>query len=371
MRMNRRSFLATSTMAALAAACGQTTDTNGVVVGQEQQLLKMLNWADYVDPTEDGAVGTVERFRNATGISVDYRPDYDGNFEALEALLAPTLGQGAPTGEDIIVPTYWLAQRMLEDGWLERIPLELVPNHVNIDPAFTGLSWDRGARSHMPWQVGITGIAYNPALTGEIRSIEQLFDRELRGRVSFIGEMREAVGLVMLGQGSDPSRATVDAARAALDRIESVAADVQFTFEEFSDKLATGEVAAAMAWSGDIVQLQAERPDIKFVVPVEGAIRWFDTMIIPRGATHPGNAARFMDFVYSPEQAAQITAWVQYISPVLGVRDELVRQGNGALAEDPILFPDDETSQRLITWGGMSRADEDAIDADFAEIARL
>ena len=128
-----------------------------------------------------------------------------------------------------------------------------------------------------------------------------------------------------------------------------------------------------MAWSGDVVQLQRERPNIRFIVPEEGAIQWFDTMVIPANAANQAAAGRFMNFVYDPANAARITEWVQYISPVLGVQDELRRRGGeaAALADNPILFPDAEARSRLFTWGRLSQADEDQLDADYAELTGL
>ena len=236
------------------------------------------------------------------------------------AELFPPIDDGETIGYDIVVPTYWVVDRLLTNGWIEPIPIELIPNRTNIDPDFLGMPWDRGARHHLPWQVGITGIAYIPDRTpGPVESVEDLFDPALAARVAMVPEMRESVGLVMLTQGADPSRATVDTATQALDRIDLAIQSGQLagftgTFETGFDQ----GLAAMLAWSGDIVQLQRDRPDlgVVFVIPVEGAIRWFDSMVIPEGAANPTAAAAWMNFVYDPVNAAQITIGVQYISPV-------------------------------------------------------
>lgn len=362
--LSRRRFLALSAAAVALAGCrnsgGDVPDFSGT--------LRVLNWSDYIDSE------TVDRFTQATNIPVDYVEEYNGNEEAFETLFEPTLGKGRPTGYDVIVPTYWAVARLLERDWLRQIPLERVPNHVNVDPAYLGMPWDRGARFHMPWQVGITGIAYNPALTGgrEIRKVSQLFEPSLRGRVGMVTEMRETVGLVMLTQGADPSRATKAAADQALDKLQAAKNDgqVRFTADEFVDALKSGQFAACLAWSGDIIQLQQERPDIRFVIPDEGGIRWFDSMVIPTRSGGASAAADFMNFVYDPANAARITAAVQYISPVLGVREELQRAGgpSAALAANPILFPDDETRRRLYFWAGLDTATEDELQARFSSI---
>jgi spermidine/putrescine transport system substrate-binding protein len=363
--LTRRRFLALSAAALAAGAC-RSGDGLPDFSGQ----LRVLNWSDYIDGE------TVERFQQATGIPVDYVEEYNGNEEAFADLFEPTLGRGRSTGYDVVVPTYWAVARMLERGWLERIPLERVPNHVNVDPAYLGMPWDRGARFHMPWQVGITGIAYNPALTGgrQITAVSQLFEPSLRGRVGMVSEMRETVGLVMLTQGADPSRATRAAAERALERLAAAKADGQirrFTADEFVDALKSGEFAACLAWSGDIIQLQQERPDIRFAIPAEGGIRWFDSMVIPSRSGGARAAADWMNFVYDPANAARITSFVQYISPVLGVREELQRAGGASarLAENPILFPDDETRRRLYFWAGLDSRTEDELQERFSAIS--
>ncbi|MEW6155073.1 MAG: spermidine/putrescine ABC transporter substrate-binding protein [Actinomycetota bacterium] len=372
--LTRRRFLGLSAAAVAALAAGCTSGGGPPAVTGGTGRLRVLNWADYIDADDAGSPGTVARFEAATGTSVDYVEDYDGNEDAFADLFEPTLGRGQATGFDIVVPTYWAVARMLDRGWLQPVPIERVPNHVNVDPAFLGMPWDRGARYHMPWQVGITGIAYNPALTRrDVRAVEDLFDPALRGRVGMVSEMRETVGLVMLTQGADPSRATVATAEAALERIDQAVGSGQiarFTSAEFVDALTSGEFAACLAWSGDIIQLQAERPDIRFVIPAEGAIRWFDSMVIPVRADDAAAAADWMNFVYDPANAARITQAVQYISPVLGVREELLAAGGeaAALAANPILFPDDETRRRLFFWAGLDAAAEDAVAARFSEI---
>lgn len=333
--------------------------------------LSILNWELYIDPDEDGAVGTISRVQDELGLRVAYDDSYEDNIAAWNDLIVPTLGSGGTLSYDIITPTFWLAARMVERDWAEQVPIEIIPNHTNIDPAYLTQPWDRGARFHMPWQAGITGIAYDPALTGRpITSIADLFDPAFAGRVGIIGEMRETVPFGMLLNGDDPSRPTEATASAGLELFEEARASGQIsqvTFGEFADGLSSGELWIAMAWSGDSVILQADRPDIEFVIPDEGAVRWFDSMVIPKGSGNVAAAGAWMNYVYDPANAARITAWVQYISPVLGVREELLALGGEAaeLAQNPILFPDDTTRRRLFTWGGLPVEVEDRLDDRF------
>ena len=372
LRVTRRSFIAGALASSVALAGCASSGRRGSPSSSGQ--LRVLSWTDYIDADEQGAPGTVARFEQAQGLSVDYRDEYPSNTDAFRDIFSPNLGRGRGVGWDLVVPTYWLAARLVARDWLEPLPLDLVPNHVNLEPGFLTTPWDRGARYQMPWQAGLTGIAYNPALTRrDVRSLADLFDPAFRGRVGMVTEMRETVALTMALDGADPSRPTRAAAERALEKLDNAKRDGQireFTGNEFRDRLSDGSFALCLAWSGDIVQLQRDRPDIRFVIPDEGGMQWFDTMVIPRHAENVAGAARWMNFVYDPANAARITAAVQYISPVLGVRDELRKLGGDAaqLADSPILFPDDETRQRLYTWGGLPADVEDDLDARFTAL---
>jgi spermidine/putrescine transport system ATP-binding protein len=331
---------------------GGTLGGSGTL-GAGDTEVRILNWQAYIDPSEDGAIGTVDRFQDDTGISVQYSEDLNDNNEFYAREVEPYLGTGNVTNWDIMCPTNWMAARMKNLGWTEPLPLDLIPNRVNLEDRFLNQSWDFGATHSLPWQAGITGIAYNPELTGrEIRSINDLFDPEFKGRVAMLTELRDTVGLTMLAMGADPKVVDQDAALAAIEKIAQANADGQFrafTGNEYLRSLQNGDFVACVAWSGDIVQLQYDRPDIQFVIPEEGGMSWYDTMVIPKGAANGVAAAEWMNFVYDPVQAAQLTYWVQYISPVKGVRDELILLGDdaAALAESPILFPSEEDALRL------------------------
>ncbi len=359
-----------------AGPTGASTAAPDLSEGRDPNL-RIDNWEDYIDADEGVSKGSVSRFGFDTGISVTYDEEYADNLTALgEGGVINQLLKGDGSDYDVIVPTYWVVQRLLARGLLEPIPLERIPNHANVDPLFLEVAWDRGARFHMPWQAGLTGIASDPAATGgkPVTSFKQLIsDPALKGRVGMVTEMREVVGLLMLAKGQDPSRVTADQARAALDDLQALVSKGQvkyFTGNEFGELLPNKTFAACLAWSGDAVQMQAKRPDLSFAIPDEGGIRWFDSMIIPKGAKNVRAAADWMNYVYDPANAARITASVQYVSPVLGVRDALAQQGGeaAALAANPILFPDGDTRRRLFFWSGLDEATEDELQQRFDSI---
>ncbi|MEI7546763.1 MAG: spermidine/putrescine ABC transporter substrate-binding protein [Actinomycetota bacterium] len=344
---------------------GGNGSLGGGTLGSGAGTVRVLNWPLYIDPSENGATGTLDRFKKDTGVTAEYSEDFSDNNEVYAKYFEPYLGTGKTMDYDIVCPTNWMAARLKNLGWIEPLPLAdndgtpLIPNRVNLEDRFLTEQWNFGATYSLPWQAGLTGIAYNPQLTGrEIKSVMDLLDPEFKGKVACLTEMRDTIGLFMMALGHDPSVLDEDAINEALDTIEQATKKGQFrafTGNEYTGSLETGDFVACVAWSGDIVQLNLTRPDIKFVLPEEGAMSWYDTMVIPKGAPNGIAAAKWMNYVYDPVQAAQITAYVQYLSPVKGVRDELVKLGDDAakLAESPILFPDTETQKRLRSFAPM------------------
>jgi spermidine/putrescine transport system substrate-binding protein len=348
----------------LAACAHQTTSATGPrrrsTIGTDTGGVRVWNWPEYIDQD------TIRTF-SESGPTPLYEPTLADN-----GAVATAFADRSITKYDIVVPTYWLAARLIGSGSVEPLPTG-IPNHSNLDTAFLRPSWDRGARFHMPWQSAITGIAYNvDKFPTGINTMEELFAAAKVAPVSFLQEMRDTVALTMLSNGRDPSQATPDDAANALDMLQALRGTRAQFAANYTDLIRDRSIDAALAWSGDIAQLQQEPGGErwKFVIAEEGGMQFFDTMVIPKGAPNGYEIARFMNYVYDPVNAARITAEVQYISPVIGVRDELVKMGSdkARLADNPLLFPDDETRQRLFTWGGMSESDEDDIEARFAKL---
>ena len=356
---------------------GAATSDGGATgggVGTGDSEVRILNWQSYIDPTEGDTVGTIDRFQDATGIAVSYSEDFNDNNEVYQRILAPVLGTGGVIDFDIICPTNWMASRLRTLRWLDPLPLDRIPNVVNLEDRFLNEPWNFQAEYSLPWQAGITGIGYDPALTGrELTSVMDIFDPAFRGRVAMLTEMRDSVGLVMLGMGLDPRVVDEAGAMQAIGMIEQAVADGQiraFTGNDYTRSLQSGDFVACFAWSGDVIQLQYDRPDLQFVIPEEGGISWYDTMVIPKGAPNAYAAADWMNFVYDPVQAAQLTYYVQYVPTVKGVREELVNMGGdaAALADNPIMFPDEETAARLAVFASLPEDVDARITDEFLRV---
>lgn len=351
------------------AACGGDDDktSTGGDGGGDSKSLWFANWPAYIDEE------TVDLFKEASGLDFKYTEDFIDNNEYF-AKVQQDLDAKQSIGPDIIAPTYWLTARLIGLGYLQEIPFDDIPNASNLVPELQNPDWDPDGTFSLPWQSGMTGIAYNIAETGrELGSIEDLFDPEFKGKIGMLTELRDTVGLVMLGTGKDPAEATFDAAAEAFDRIDEAKSNGQirqFTGNDYMDDLASGNFVACIGWSGDISQLALDNPDLRFVIPEEGGMRWSDTMVLPAGAENVANAATWMDYVYDPENAARITTFVGYNSPVVGVQEILAAgdEFQKGLAESPLLFPDDATNSRLKVFASLDEEAETQFDERFAEI---
>jgi spermidine/putrescine transport system substrate-binding protein len=368
----------------LLAACGGSDDDSGSSGsspgtagggsspgGGGGNSLYFENWPAYIDPTEDGVPGTVDRFVEATGVDMQYTESFNDNNEYF-AKIQPVLGNGDTIDPDIIAPTSWLAGRLIQLGWVDPLPLDLIPNAANLRADLVNPSWDPTGEYSLPWQTGFGGIAYNIDVTGrELTSTDDLFDPEFNGKIGMLLEMRDTMGLIMLSMGIDISTltdfATAEPAFAKLEQAKNDGQIRRFTGNDYMNDLSTGNFAACVGWSGDVVQLARDNPAVRFIIPEAGGTAWADTMVLPKGAENRDAAAKWMDFVYDPVQAAQLTAWVQYLSPVEGVQEEVAKL-DPELAENPLLFPDEETVARTHTFANLPGDVEVEYDAAFSAI---
>ncbi|MET8542472.1 spermidine/putrescine ABC transporter substrate-binding protein [Kitasatospora sp. NPDC004799] len=331
---------------------------------ESEKRLAFSNWTQYIDTDDAGGRPTLDAFSERTGIEVTYTEDINDNDEFF-GKISPVLTQGAAPGRDLMVISDWMAGRYVALGWVQAMDRDNLPNvTANLDPQLADPAFDPGRRRSVPWQSGITGIAYNrKALGREIRSTADLWAPDLKGRVTLFAGLDEALGLLMLSQGADIAKFSADDARKAMDLVQKAVDSGhvrRFTGNDYTGDLASGAALACQAYSGDAVQLTAENPDIEFVVPEEGGELWAESLMIPNRAAHKRNAELLIDHYYRPEVAAELAASVQYICPVPAAREVLAASGDrekAELAENPLLFPTEEMRARLRTMRDVTSAE--------------
>jgi len=347
--------------------------------GVEATYSAELNWANWccyldVDPNDDTKWKTLEDFKAANGTTVNYQEVIDEN-EGFVASISNQITAGQDPGWDIIVVTDWMVARLVRLGWVEQFSLNNMPNYVaNVRDVYKDQDWDPTMDHHAPWQTGMTGIGYDPTKTGELTSLKSLFEvnSKWKGKTEYLTEMRDSIGLTMLALGLDPRNPTRDGADQAVAamlkaRSDGIVRDVAGNY--YTEDLVSGAAVLCMAWSGDVVGLASDAPNIKFLFPDEGVMFWTDNAVIPKGAVHKGTAELMIDWCYVPEHQAQIEAGISYVTPVKGVK-ELYEASTDqkALAEDPLRFPPAEIEPKLVQFGILSEEDEKYFNEQFAKV---
>ncbi|MBM7441697.1 spermidine/putrescine ABC transporter substrate-binding protein [Streptomyces sp. HB132] len=385
--LTRRSLLRASGTGALAlgglgvlSACGiPPAKREGDAAARDdhsatEKRINFSNWTEYMDVSEDEkSRPTLDAFTRRTGIKVKYTEDINDNVEFF-GKIKPQLAAGQDTGRDLIIVTDWLAARIIRLGWAQKLdPANLPHAFANLSPQFRTPDWDPGRAYSYPWTGIPTVIAYNEKATGgrKVDSVTQLLDDpRLKGKVSFLSEMRDSVGMTLLDMGKDPGSFTDADFDAAVGRMQKGVDTKQirrFTGNDYTADLSKGDIAACVAWAGDIIQLQADNPDIKFSIPSAGYITSSDNMLVPAGARHKTNAEKLMDHYYELPVAARLAAYINYVCPVDGVAGELAKIDE-SMASNTLILPDKAMAAKSRSFRSLSAEEETAYEEKFAKL---
>jgi spermidine/putrescine transport system substrate-binding protein len=345
----------TLSLPAILAACGggdgiegqEEGGTSEAATTVRQELadeLVFANWPLYVDVDEDTKKRpSLDQFTQETGVRVRYIEEVNDNEEWFGKYQAQ-LAAGDDIGRDIVVLSDWMAARMVRLNYVQKKDKSAIPNEENLSEALRSPGWDPNRDFSLPWQSGLTGIAYNKKTIGKVTTIDQLLtDSKLKGKVTFLTEMPDTMGLIIASQGGDPASVTDDAFDSAISALEDAVGAGQirrFTGNDYVEDLASGNVWAAVAWSGDVAA-GIDNPDVEFTVVDTGSHIWTDNMLIPNGGD-VFTASTFMNYVYDPKVAAQIAAYVYYITPVVGAEGEIAQFDETAVGNE-LIFPTEET----------------------------
>ena len=366
-RLSRRGFLRTAAIGAGAAAlpsllsaCGPSSsaaaahgDPDWDQWWQQQEmtgLLSFANWPYYIDRKQGNVHPSLDLFTAETSTVVNYSRPVRGNASFLEKI-RPALQAGRPTGYDLIVMTNGPSlSTLIDSNWLTPLDHSYL---TNFDEQASDLvrnpPWDPDNRYTIAWQSGLTGIAYRPeaveALGREPKSVADLWDPALSGHVGMFRDEMDLGSFGLMQIGVDPQNSSIyewgQAADALREQRDSGIVKGYYD-QEYVQALQRGDIWITQAWSGDIFQAnQLGHPELRFVIPEEGAMLWTDNMMIPLHAANPADAMTYMDYVYRPDVAAMIADWVWYITPVPAARPIIRNEyGNEAVADSPLVFPE-------------------------------
>ena len=321
--ISRRSFLL-GLGAAVAALCLSPRNTRSA----EEKRLNFYNWDTYIGET------TLADFKAASGIEVkmDLFADNDELFAKLEK------GNAA---YDVIVPTNNYVERMIAAGMLLPLDHSLIPNKSNIDPVFQDAAYDPGRKYSQPYMWGTAGIGYRKSRVEGVPDSWKwlLASDKYKRRIALMGDKSTAIqmGLKLLGHSLN----TTDAA--LIKQVEVMLIRQKpyikaFAADSGQDLLLAGEVDLAMEWNGDILQVMKKSADIGYVVPREGGLLWQDCLCIPKGAPHPEDAHKFIDFLLRADVGASIADFIRYATPNAAAKAKM----SAVYRDNPAIFPPPE-----------------------------
>jgi spermidine/putrescine transport system substrate-binding protein len=381
MQLSRRKVLAGAGglgLAAFLAACGTggksgSSESAKVAVtdlSESEKKLAFANWTLYLDYDEKTKkYPSLQEFTKLTGIDVSYSEDIDGN-DTYYGKVQAQLSAGQDIGQDIIVLTDWMTDRVIRQGFTQELNHANISNFKNLLPTLQNVDFDPGRKNSLTWQSGYAGIAWNKAkLPKGLRSVADLWAPELKGRITVLDEMRDTIGLLMLQDGVDIAGTWGDTEFAKAT--DTLVAQIdngqirQVKGNSYKEDFISGDAIAGIVWSGDLTQMNFENNDQwEFVIPEAGCTLWSDNMMVPVASPHKTNAEKLMDFYYDPEIAAQVAAYVNFISPVAGAK-EAMEKIDPSLMDNPLIFPSEEDLANAHVFRSLSAEEETNYGSQF------
>ncbi|HEY1105782.1 MAG TPA: spermidine/putrescine ABC transporter substrate-binding protein [Agromyces sp.] len=378
-QLSRRTLLAGAgagatalTLAACSTGGGKPKPTAAADKSATDKTLNWANWAAYIDEDDAGNYPTLQAFTEQTGIEVNYDVAVDDN-NTYYGKVKDQLALGQDIGADTAVLTDWMAARWVRLGYTQALNHDNLPNLANLNPALRDPDFDKGRKFTVPWQGGFAGIAWNKeAIPGGLSSVSDLWDSSLKGRVGVLSEMRDTMGCIMLENGTDIAGDWGDDEyTAAIDILREQVENGQvrnIKGNSYLEDLKSEDTLAAIVWSGDITVINAEAGDKwEFALPSAGGTLWNDNFLVPIGSPRKTNAETLINYYYEPEVAAEVAAWVNYITPVVGAK-EAAAAIDPDLAENQLIFPNEETLQQAHIFRSLSGAEEQKYQAQFQSI---
>ncbi|GAA3618832.1 spermidine/putrescine ABC transporter substrate-binding protein [Marihabitans asiaticum] len=379
---SRRSLLAGGGLGAFAALAGcapPEPPAGGVAqldlpedVSEQEKIVRWANWTAYLDYDEDSkSYPTLDAFEEKTGIKATYSEDVDDNDSYFNKV-APQLRAGQDIGRDIVTFTDWMANRIIQQQLAQPLDMVQMGNVAqNMLPSLKAVPFDPGRQFSVTWQSGFAGIGYNKKKVGrELKTLEDLWAEDLRGRITVLSEFRDTLGVIMLEQGVDINGdITTEQFQGAVDEVDRRISDGyirRVKGNSYLEDLKSGNAIAGIVWSGDLFVLRAETEDDswEFVIPESGGTMWSDNLMVPMTSTHKDNAETLIDYYYDPKVAAEVAAWVNYICPVEGAQ-KAMEKIDPDLAESPFIFPtEDYLSDNNIQFFAALEPEQ---DAEFSE----
>lgn len=379
--MSRRGVLGAAGalgLGGLLAACGTGGKSGGSSasavsvkdISDTDPTVNWANWTLYLDYDEKSkSYPTLDQFKEQTGISVNYVEDIDGN-DTYYGKVQGQLKAGQDIGQDLITLTDWMAGRIIRQGYTQELDHANIPNLANLLPDLKDVDFDPGRKNSITWQTGYAGIAWNKKKFPKgLKNVSDLWDPALKGRVTVLDEMRDTMGLLMLDHGVDiTGQWGENEFGTALEDLRKNIGNGQIRQvkgNSYKSDFISGDAIAGIVWSGDIVQMNFENDDQwEFVIPEAGGTLWSDNLMVPIASPRKANAEKLINFYYEPKVAAEVAAYVNFICPVIGAKEEMEKI-DPSLVDNPLIFPTEDDLSHAHVFRALDAEEETTLGSEF------
>ncbi len=380
-QFNRRQVLRGAAVAgAGAGALGLASCSSGGSGGGENGSIVWGNWTYYLDFNEEtGSWDSLDAFMEETGIDVQYVEDIDDN-NTFYGKIKDQLALDQHTGYDVITMTDWMNGRLVQAKQIQEFDYANLPNvKANlVDAQWDALDVDPGRKFTIPWQLPASGWVWNTeAVPNGIKTLDDFMNPELKGKVVVLSEMRDTMGMILAGLGYDPKGAWGDKEWGeALQWLDDGLKSGQIgnvKGNSYTQDLITGDALAAMAWTGDVIMLNAENDNQwTLEIPESGGMIAADSFTVPNGteAEQKALVEEMINYYYDPVVMAQVADYVTFVPPVKGTQ-EAMKDVNPENADNPLIFPSEQDWTRLHSFRTLSPEEDKKYSDEFQKVLGL
>ena len=359
--------------AALLSSCGSGGEEAASTTGS----VRWGNWPLYLDYNDETQLyPTLEAFTESTGIAAEYFEDYNDNDEFFGKVQAQ-LKLKQDIGYDIVSPTDWMAARWIRLGYTHKFDKANIPNAGNILDTLASPSFDPMREQSLTWQGIMGGFGWNTQkVPGGVRTLDDLFAPANKGKIVVLSEMRDTIGIILRSRGVDLQTVTEDQFMSAVEFLEQKVSDGWIRGvkgNEYAEDLKSGDAIAVIGWSGDMFILKNDYDGkFDFAIPESGGTISGDNLVIPYTATAEAKASaeKLINWYYDPAIAAEVAAYVNYVTPVKGAQAEMEKI-DPDLAASEFIFPTEKTMANLSVFRSLTPTEETSWSEAFLKAAGI
>ena len=305
-----------------------------------QRELKIYNWGDYIDPQ------VLKDFEKETGIKVIY-----DTFATNEDMYVKVKSGGSDY--DIAIPSDYMIKRMINEGLVEKIDFNNVPNYAKVADKFKNLSFDPNNEYSVPYMWGTVGIIYNKKMVSDpVDSWKILWNPKYAKQILMIDSPRDSIGITLKSLGYSLNTENDQELEVAKQKlIEQKPLVLAYVVDEVKDKMIAGEAAMAVVWSGDAMFMKEKNPDLAYAIPKEGTNLWFDSIVIPKNAKHKKEAEEFINYLARPDVSLKNAEYIGYATPIPEAQEKLAE----AIQKDLAAYPGNEILKNTEVFNDLAK----------------